>query len=369
MTVQKCFIKWTMETSRPINHENEASSSTIYCNNASIIQKSNNNNNNNRYDVKASVAQISRAPSLNRDNDNNDYNGDRNNFHTLHRDNAKYRQSMAMTNDIIITNRKMHSETGNATSTSNTMATGIATANRYSKKSTSHSTARNMQQHHRHADMSDSYSSKSTASSYGSTCTDSSCDGSETSSTSGEPNLPYPGFPELSLRYLTQTTRPRNYCLSLITNPWFERTSILVILFNCITLGMYQPCVDDECVTNRCKILQVNRIHTNCVCTKIPIILYRMATCLLYPSFFLHTVPNFPFAFCFQFSDDLIVVDRWPRDIFDKSWRLFKSFTQNLYLFLRLDFMWTIWIRSVKKFLFWFHKSPVKKTNKTEKKK
>lgn len=32
---------------------------------------------------------------------------------------------------------------------------------------------------------------------------------------------------------------------------------MLVILLNCVTLGMYQPCVDDACVTNRCKILQV----------------------------------------------------------------------------------------------------------------
>lgn len=39
---------------------------------------------------------------------------------------------------------------------------------------------------------------------------------------------------------------------------WFERISMLVILLNCITLGMYQPCVDFECATNRCKILQVS---------------------------------------------------------------------------------------------------------------
>ncbi|XP_060523337.1 voltage-dependent T-type calcium channel subunit alpha-1H-like isoform X2 [Cylas formicarius] len=32
---------------------------------------------------------------------------------------------------------------------------------------------------------------------------------------------------------------------------------MMVILLNCITLGMYQPCVDkDPCVTNRCRILQ-----------------------------------------------------------------------------------------------------------------
>lgn len=32
--------------------------------------------------------------------------------------------------------------------------------------------------------------------------------------------LPYPGFVPVSLRYLDQTTRPRNWCLVLITNPY-----------------------------------------------------------------------------------------------------------------------------------------------------
>lgn len=41
-------------------------------------------------------------------------------------------------------------------------------------------------------------------------------------------------------------------------NTWFERISILVILLNCVTLGMYQPCVDDNCETPRCRILQVS---------------------------------------------------------------------------------------------------------------
>ncbi|KYB25691.1 Voltage-dependent calcium channel type A subunit alpha-1-like Protein [Tribolium castaneum] len=31
----------------------------------------------------------------------------------------------------------------------------------------------------------------------------------------------------------------------------------MVILLNCVTLGMYQPCMDDKCETNRCKILQL----------------------------------------------------------------------------------------------------------------
>ncbi|XP_045485298.1 voltage-dependent T-type calcium channel subunit alpha-1G isoform X2 [Pieris rapae] len=80
--------------------------------------------------------------------------------------------------------------------------------------------------------------------------------GISTESTVGQ-GLPFPGFTPVALRYLTQDTRPRSWCLKLITNPWFERISMLVIFLNCVTLGMYQPCVDDQCVTNRCKILQV----------------------------------------------------------------------------------------------------------------
>lgn len=53
----------------------------------------------------------------------------------------------------------------------------------------------------------------------------------------------------------------KSYYMKIFLNwpiyTWFERVSMLVILLNCVTLGMYQPCVDDQCVTNRCKILQV----------------------------------------------------------------------------------------------------------------
>lgn len=37
--------------------------------------------------------------------------------------------------------------------------------------------------------------------------------------------LPYPGFVPIALRYLDQTTRPRNWCLALITNPYPFATS------------------------------------------------------------------------------------------------------------------------------------------------
>ncbi|XP_038823170.1 voltage-dependent T-type calcium channel subunit alpha-1I-like [Salvelinus namaycush] len=48
--------------------------------------------------------------------------------------------------------------------------------------------------------------------------------------------------------------------LCIILNPgastWFERCSIMVILLNCVTLGMYQPCENIDCSSDRCKVLQ-----------------------------------------------------------------------------------------------------------------
>ncbi|CAF4841535.1 unnamed protein product, partial [Rotaria sp. Silwood1] len=57
-----------------------------------------------------------------------------------------------------------------------------------------------------------------------------------------ENKLLFPGFVEKAFYCLRQTTPLRYQCLKLITWPWFERISIIVILLNCITLGMYQPC-------------------------------------------------------------------------------------------------------------------------------
>lgn len=49
----------------------------------------------------------------------------------------------------------------------------------------------------------------------------STCSGDDTTSTSsGQPNLAYPGFVEFSFKYLSQDARPRNWCLQLITNPY-----------------------------------------------------------------------------------------------------------------------------------------------------
>ncbi|XP_070712582.1 voltage-dependent T-type calcium channel subunit alpha-1H-like [Pempheris klunzingeri] len=54
--------------------------------------------------------------------------------------------------------------------------------------------------------------------------------------------LPYPSLAPVVLLALTQTTPPRSWCLRAVCHPWFERVSILAILLNCVTLGMFQPC-------------------------------------------------------------------------------------------------------------------------------
>ncbi|XP_075435942.1 voltage-dependent T-type calcium channel subunit alpha-1G isoform X3 [Ascaphus truei] len=44
--------------------------------------------------------------------------------------------------------------------------------------------------------------------------------------------------------------------LTSLSYTWFERFSMLVILLNCVTLGMFHPCEDIACESQRCKILQ-----------------------------------------------------------------------------------------------------------------
>uniref|UniRef100_A0A8C3ATN3 Voltage-dependent T-type calcium channel subunit alpha n=1 Tax=Cyclopterus lumpus TaxID=8103 RepID=A0A8C3ATN3_CYCLU len=68
-------------------------------------------------------------------------------------------------------------------------------------------------------------------------------------SASGDESLPYPTMAPVVFLYLKQTTRPRSWCLQM-------RASMLVILLNCVTLGMFHPCEDIICESERCKILQ-----------------------------------------------------------------------------------------------------------------
>ncbi|XP_036862815.2 voltage-dependent T-type calcium channel subunit alpha-1I isoform X3 [Manis javanica] len=72
-----------------------------------------------------------------------------------------------------------------------------------------------------------------------------------------DPDIPHPDLAPVAFFCLRQTTSPRNWCIRMVCNPWFECVSMLVILLNCVTLGMYQPCDDMDCLSDRCKILQV----------------------------------------------------------------------------------------------------------------
>uniref|UniRef100_A0A8D2LG78 Ion transport domain-containing protein n=1 Tax=Varanus komodoensis TaxID=61221 RepID=A0A8D2LG78_VARKO len=70
--------------------------------------------------------------------------------------------------------------------------------------------------------------------------------------------LPYPALAPVVFFYLSQHSRPRSWCLRMVCNPYpFPRAvSMLVILLNCVTLGMFHPCEDMGCGSPRCKILQ-----------------------------------------------------------------------------------------------------------------
>ncbi|XP_030639215.1 voltage-dependent T-type calcium channel subunit alpha-1I-like [Chanos chanos] len=68
--------------------------------------------------------------------------------------------------------------------------------------------------------------------------------------------IPYPELAPVVFFCLKQTTYPRSWCIHMVSSPWFERVSMMVILLNCVTLGMYQPCENIDCSSDRCQVLQ-----------------------------------------------------------------------------------------------------------------
>uniref|UniRef100_A0A803TTJ5 Voltage-dependent T-type calcium channel subunit alpha n=1 Tax=Anolis carolinensis TaxID=28377 RepID=A0A803TTJ5_ANOCA len=72
-----------------------------------------------------------------------------------------------------------------------------------------------------------------------------------------DPDVPYPDLASVVFFCLRQTTRPRSWCIKMVCNPYPFKAIMMVILLNCVTLGMYQPCDDMDCLSNRCQILQV----------------------------------------------------------------------------------------------------------------
>uniref|UniRef100_A0A3B4EFI9 Ion transport domain-containing protein n=1 Tax=Pygocentrus nattereri TaxID=42514 RepID=A0A3B4EFI9_PYGNA len=74
--------------------------------------------------------------------------------------------------------------------------------------------------------------------------------------------VPFPELAPVVFFCLKQTTCPRNWCIRMVSSPYpfspskSPRISIMVILLNCVTLGMYQPCENIDCTSDRCQILQ-----------------------------------------------------------------------------------------------------------------
>uniref|UniRef100_A0A8C1M168 Calcium voltage-gated channel subunit alpha1 Ia n=1 Tax=Cyprinus carpio TaxID=7962 RepID=A0A8C1M168_CYPCA len=69
--------------------------------------------------------------------------------------------------------------------------------------------------------------------------------------------VPFPELAPVVFFCLKQTTCPRNWCIRMVSSPYpLIRISIMVILLNCVTLGMYQPCENIDCTSERCQILQ-----------------------------------------------------------------------------------------------------------------
>uniref|UniRef100_A0A8C7WXM9 Calcium channel, voltage-dependent, T type, alpha 1H subunit a n=1 Tax=Oryzias sinensis TaxID=183150 RepID=A0A8C7WXM9_9TELE len=87
-----------------------------------------------------------------------------------------------------------------------------------------------------------------------------------TSPISCEEEQPFPALAPKAFFCLKQTTRPRYWCIRIVCNPYpfttlekylWRYISMMVILLNCVTLGMFQPCEDVDCLSERCKVLQV----------------------------------------------------------------------------------------------------------------
>uniref|UniRef100_A0A8D3D2P5 Calcium voltage-gated channel subunit alpha1 Ib n=1 Tax=Scophthalmus maximus TaxID=52904 RepID=A0A8D3D2P5_SCOMX len=85
------------------------------------------------------------------------------------------------------------------------------------------------------------------------------CDEEDGSSDTSVLVVPYPELVPVVFFCLKQTTFPRSWCIRMVSSPYpFRKTrvSMMVILLNCVTLGMYQPCENIDCSSDRCQILQ-----------------------------------------------------------------------------------------------------------------
>ena len=66
-----------------------------------------------------------------------------------------------------------------------------------------------------------------------------------------------PQFTQVSFKYFPLDHPVRRLCIRILLSPWFERATMTVILINCVTLGMYQPCEDTSICDQKCKMLKI----------------------------------------------------------------------------------------------------------------
>ncbi|XP_065065604.1 voltage-dependent T-type calcium channel subunit alpha-1H-like isoform X3 [Rhopilema esculentum] len=63
-------------------------------------------------------------------------------------------------------------------------------------------------------------------------------------------------FPEKAFGCLNRYSKPRIWAINVLLWPYFETITMMVILCNGVTLGMYDP-YDNKCTSHRCKTLEV----------------------------------------------------------------------------------------------------------------
>ncbi len=69
--------------------------------------------------------------------------------------------------------------------------------------------------------------------------------------------LPFPNYIPLAFYCLSQKSKPRYWLLKIMTSTWFEKLTMIIIIINCITMGMHQPCNDNNhCTNSKCFILK-----------------------------------------------------------------------------------------------------------------
>lgn len=67
--------------------------------------------------------------------------------------------------------------------------------------------------------------------------------------------LLFPDYRKTVFKCIPQEFKLRYWALKLTTWPWFEKISLLVVIVNCVTMGMHKPC-ENACDTFWCHFLE-----------------------------------------------------------------------------------------------------------------